>query len=94
MRINRYNRSFIGLMEMCYDGKWCKWNEVEKKINQISNAAHYEVMEATKYRELYEKLYLTQHNPKILLLKTYLKIIFVLSIICNLVLAARLDGVL
>jgi pentatricopeptide repeat protein len=86
MRINRYNRSFIGLMEMCYDGKWCKWNEVEEVLEVITEMEN-------RIFEINTRLDLEKYNPKVVILKTYFKIIFVISIICNLILAAKLDGV-
>lgn len=91
MKINRYNRSFIGLMEMCYDGKWCKWEDVEKEMSieltQLNKWYNY-------YRNAYETLFLEKYNPKVAILKGFLKGILVISIICNLVLAAKIDGVL
>jgi hypothetical protein len=31
--MNRYHRSFIGLMEMCKDGEWAKADEAQKIID-------------------------------------------------------------
>ena len=33
--ITRYNRSIIGLMEICNTGNWCEFSEVEDDIDKI-----------------------------------------------------------
>ena len=94
MSITRYNRSFIGLMEMCTDGAWCKWSDVDKCLEFKEDELNVHKRYLQHYQDAYTKLYLKVYNPKVTMFKTYLKVIFAASLICNLVLAAKLDGVL
>lgn len=39
MKITRYNRSFIGLMEMDNEGEWCKYNEALEQNQELGEYA-------------------------------------------------------
>ncbi len=94
MNITRYNRSFIGLMEMCTSGAWCKWRDVDRCLKFKEDELNAHKRYSQHYQDAYTKLYLSVNNPKHRVLKIYLKIIFGISLVCNLILAAKLDGVL
>lgn len=37
---NKYNRSFIGFMEQCDDGEWCKTSEAEELLRNYEIINH------------------------------------------------------
>lgn len=55
--IKRYNRSFIGLMEQCNTGEWCKWEEVERDSIALNNIKEFWKDEADKYYASYFKIF-------------------------------------
>lgn len=54
--MKRYHRSFIGLMEHCSDGEWCKRKDVEEYIKSTNHTIHTLNCRATDERIAKENL--------------------------------------
>ncbi|RLA60509.1 MAG: hypothetical protein DRQ89_12780 [Epsilonproteobacteria bacterium] len=53
--MQRYHRSFIGLMEKGKDGEWVKYTEVCAEVKELYKAKHKVIRTLEKVRRMYWK---------------------------------------
>ena len=82
---NKYNKSFIGLMEKCKDGEWCKTEEATRKFYIAKLRLHHlesDLKEADEeigsYKKMISVLTYICGVSTVLLLVSLIKMYFIL----------------